>query len=392
MKRYFLLLAATLFVGSTFAQNAPYRDNVLLYDAQPMRRSIILPQVDGFNCYKADLHVHTIFSDGNLSPDERVDEAWQDGLDILAITDHIETRRQERSMLKFLKGYSPDKRGFEPVNTRCSRGVPADERGILSDLNYSTEIAREHAAAKYPELFIIKGTEISREPVNFGHFNALFTKDNNAIYVVDNAQAIRNARAQGAIIIHNHPGWERTTTDKNDFHKQIYAEGLIDGVEITNGIVFYPKIVERCIREKLFMVSATDIHKSTSSLQSRGFFRPMTLIFAKKNDERGIREALLARRTLGYCGGNVIGEISLLEKFFKASVTATLASESKSKKNIVLKNSSSIPYSLSINGRAYSLEALSEISISVKDKISVTVHNMIHVDYQHPTFELDIKR
>ena len=63
------------------------------------RTEIILPKVKGFNCYKADFHVHTIYSDGDVTPRERIREAWYDGLDIIAITDHLGARRYEKYML-----------------------------------------------------------------------------------------------------------------------------------------------------------------------------------------------------------------------------------------------------------------------------------------------------
>ena len=52
------------------------------------RREIILPEVNGYTAYKADLHTHTIYSDGDCTPEYRVKEAWNNGLDVLAITEH----------------------------------------------------------------------------------------------------------------------------------------------------------------------------------------------------------------------------------------------------------------------------------------------------------------
>lgn len=49
----------------------------------------------GFHVLKCDFHTHTIFSDGRVWPTMRVDEAWKDGLDAIAITDHIEVRPVE---------------------------------------------------------------------------------------------------------------------------------------------------------------------------------------------------------------------------------------------------------------------------------------------------------
>ena len=394
MKRIFIVISILFGLGIAGAQTKSYKFTEKLYHKVPVRQQIIIPQVDGLNCYTADLHAHTFYSDGELSPAERVKEAWCDGLDILAMTDHIETRRQERNMLKFLKGYSPEKKGFDPINTRVSRGKHADERGIVSDLNFSTELARE-AAKSYPELTIIKGAEISREPVHIGHFCALFTTDNNAIYSRDDAEAIRNARAQGALITHNHPGWERTSCDMTEFHKKVYAEGLIDGVEITNGSSFYPEIVRRCVEKKLYMVSATDIHAATSNVYGQqNFYRDMTLIFAKDKSEKSLKKALLSQKTLGYCGGNIIGEESLLAKFFQASVKADYVGlTKKGDVKINLTNNTSFDYYLVYNGVKIDLPAFRTIPVTIKgEKAIFTVENMIHMDYQHPTVELKLNK
>ena len=392
MKKTILTICLLLGLGIAGAQTKSYKFTEKLYYNTPSRTNFVLPQVDGLNCYTADLHAHTFYSDGEISPEERVKEAWCDGLDILAITDHIETRRQERNMLKFLKGYSPDKKGFEPINTRVSRGKHADERGIVSDLNHSTELARQ-TAKSYPELTIIKGAEISREPVHIGHYCALFTTDNNAIYSRDDAEAIRNARAQGAIITHNHPGWERTSCDMTEFHKKVYGEGLIDGVEITNGTSFYPEIVGRCIDKKLYMVSATDIHATTSYYKKQNFYRNMTLIFAKDKSEKALKKALLSQNTLGYCGGNIIGEESLLAKFFQASVKAHYVGAAKKGIRVSLTNQTSFDYLLKYNGIEIPVPAFQTVFVTLKDEKAVfEVKNMFHTDYQHPTIELKLNK
>ena len=157
--------------------------------------------VNGYNVYKADLHTHTIYSDAQVLPSFRVMEAWQDGLDIMAVTEHIENRAFEQTMVDYLEKYVSDKYD-SAVNHRISRG-PADDRGILVDLNYAVRESQK-TARKYG-LTIIPGTEITRYGKYIGHFNALFTTDNNLIYDKDPVQTVRNAKAQGAFIMHNHP-------------------------------------------------------------------------------------------------------------------------------------------------------------------------------------------
>ena len=132
------------------------------------RTEIIIPQVNGYNVYKADLHVHTICSDGRVTPGYRVKEAWRDGLDIMAIADHMEYRRYERRFIDYLQEYFP-----EAVSV-THNSVDAAE--IKVDLNYSVKWAQKYEK-EYPVL-IIPAAEITRSE---GHYNALFSTDNNLI-------------------------------------------------------------------------------------------------------------------------------------------------------------------------------------------------------------------
>ena len=72
------------------------------------RTEIILPQVKGYNIYKGDFHIHTNYSDGTVNPAGRVTEAWLDGLDIIAITDHYENHVGVKKFLKITAAYNED--------------------------------------------------------------------------------------------------------------------------------------------------------------------------------------------------------------------------------------------------------------------------------------------
>ena len=58
--------------------------------SQDNDRKIDFPDVDGFKTLKCDFHIHTVFSDGLVWPTIRVEEAVKDGLDAIALTEHIE--------------------------------------------------------------------------------------------------------------------------------------------------------------------------------------------------------------------------------------------------------------------------------------------------------------
>ena len=82
MKRFMSL--ALVLLGTTAGAQHYYQDSKnpeIFRQAerhQSYRKEIVLPQVNGYNVYKADLHTHTVFSDGSVLPKFRVMEAWQD--------------------------------------------------------------------------------------------------------------------------------------------------------------------------------------------------------------------------------------------------------------------------------------------------------------------------
>ena len=383
-------LVATLSASAQLYYTDSANKDMLRFNEREGRQRVemVLPQVRGFNIYKADLHNHTFFSDGSVTPEFRIKEAWHDGLDVIAVTEHVEYRPYEGKMMNFLTGYVP--KNVKSANSNVIRSEATDA-GILSDLNYPVKLYQ--AAAKAYGITVIPGAEITREPTVIGHYNALFTKDNNTIYAKDPMQSIRNAKAQGAIVMQNHPGWRRTTLDMMEFEEKVYAANLIDGIEIVNGGEFYPRAITRAQKNKFFMASNTDIHGSTAEdyvLGGNGH-RNMTFIFAQENTLEALREALEARRTLAYSHGTLAGEESLLVDLFKASVaTKVIQKAANGSKTIQLTNNSSIKYTLRFgNANPVILNPFTSIrATSGKDgKLAVKVENMWCGEDAHPVVE-----
>lgn len=325
------------------------------------RKELVLPkQVGGFNVYKSDLHTHTIYSDGSVTPEFRMKEAWLEGLDVIAITDHIEWRPGERDFAAYLQ-------------TEVKEDV---------DLNTAVRLAQKEAP--YWDLFVISGTEITRDGTDVGHFNALFTVDNNKVYDPDPVQAIRNAKAQGALVMHNHPGWWRTSIGFTETEKAAYGEGLIDGVEVMNDVEFYPGIVDRVQELGLFISANTDIHASSAEhFNANGFMRPMTLIFASERTEKGLREALEADRTLAFGFQTLCGSENLLVEFFKASVSVQKLDGTA----YMLTNNTCVPYIIkSAGANPMHLDPFTTIRLDCASKFEVL--NMFCGKSAHPVVEL----
>ena len=79
-KRYFFYISISLLI---------YLKPVFGHD-QKNNRSIEFPDIPGSKTLVSDLHMHTVFSDGSVWPNIRVKEAQKDGLDVIAMTEHIE--------------------------------------------------------------------------------------------------------------------------------------------------------------------------------------------------------------------------------------------------------------------------------------------------------------
>ena len=325
---------------------------------------------------------HTIYSDAHVTPEFRVQEAWYDGLDVLAITEHIEYRGLEPAMMEFMKPYF--KKGAQPINWSIVE-KPADGRGIQSDLDMSVRLAQKEAK-KYG-ITVIPGAEISKTPETIGHFNALFTTDNDAIYDPDPVQSFKNARAQGALIMHNHPGWRRKSLDMIEFDKKVYPAGLIDGIEVMNHLDFYPRAIDRAEEYGLFMSSNTDLHTASWEYYgNNGSFRNMTLIFAKDKSLESLKEALKARRTLAYSFGTIAGDRLLLEDFFRASVKCMVVdTAANGTRTVMLINETSFPYYLNYGGDPMKLNPFGALSVSVKKDaaLKIKVENMWHGSDEH---------
>lgn len=61
-----------------------------------IREEINFPDILNYTTLKGDFHMHSVFSDGNVWPNQRVDEAWREGYDVIALTDHIEYQPKKR--------------------------------------------------------------------------------------------------------------------------------------------------------------------------------------------------------------------------------------------------------------------------------------------------------
>jgi 3',5'-nucleoside bisphosphate phosphatase len=339
----------------------------------PVRHEIALPDIPGYKTLKCDFHIHTVFSDGIVWPTIRVDEAWEDGLDAIAITDHIE-------------------------------GHP---KKLPGQNHQEYEIALPVAKSK--NIILVKGGEISRG-MPPGHFNALFVKDVNALNLPDYRDAMKEAVRQGGFIIWNHPGWRKQQPDTTRWmaeHDTIYRKGWMHGIEVFNEKEWYPEALRWALEKDLAITGNSDIHNVYNRMYNTDLFpiRPVTLVFAKERSEESLKEAMFAHRTATLFFNKLIGP----EKWVEPLVNQSLqVSEPFLRQDgfiyFEVKNSSDIEFTLVKNGSDASglpaktiLPRRSTIVARVKQEAgqqrtySFSLENVLTGVEQHGVFSFTIK-
>ena len=398
MKRLLTIFAMAVLCQSAVAQfyTTQRRAGAIRFFNRPAeRREIILPTIDGYRLYKADFHTHTIYSDGDVTPRQRVREAWYDGLDIIAITDHLEIRTYEKFMLKVLAPYStgkPFKYQHAGIANKKDKSYP-----VMANLNAAYDEAVYYTERENLPIMVVRGTEIWRNTKSIGEFNALFLKDINAICHEDLFESFRRVKEQGGLIMHNHPGYTRTTTAIAEGEQErAYSEGWIDGVEAVNSTTLYPDIISRCIDRNLFMAANTDAHRPTSHDWHAGgeFFRTMTFVMAKSCTEEDIKEALKAGRTIGYVANNLVGSEKYLAAFINEAVNCRVIAEDKKKGEVTysLTNCCSVPFILHRGSSIHTLDPFTTRNFTLKEGSlpKFVVDNMWHIDEEHPTVVIEV--
>ena len=321
-------------------------------------RKIVIPNVGEYQVLKGDFHIHTLFSDGLVMPKDRIDEAVDNGLDVIAITDHIEYR-------PYLGG----------------NGIKLREQNDEHNMAYN--IAKPEADKQ--NLILVRGTEITKSVMPPGHFNALFVEDVNPIAAVvdDWKKMLAVATDQGGFVHWNHPGWVAPksgglqTGDPMLFtseHEDVYKKGYLHGIEVFNSTSYYPVVSEWCEERNLAMICNSDVH--TSEWNHYGYqnpLRPMTLILAKERTHDSIKEAFFANRTVAFTAGMIIGYREWVEQLFRACVEMT-----ESPGLLKLANKSDIPCIVQAGGVSRELPALGSIGIYRSDSLKkLTVSNWL---------------
>jgi histidinol phosphatase-like PHP family hydrolase len=314
-------------------------------DLFSQKKIVNLPDLPGYVTLKCDFHMHTVFSDGNVWPTVRIDEAIRDGLDAISITDHIE--------------YTPHK-----------NLIPAD-------LNAAWKVGEAYAWER--NLILVHGTEITRK-MPPGHFNALFIMDATLIAKDSVWDSFEEAIRQGAFLQWNHPGWKSQRPDGipmlYDVHKKLISKGWMHGIEFFNDSEYYPLVFKFCLDNNIAVMGNSDIHGIISEKYTAPTYsnRPMTLVLAKERSQASLKEAMFAGRTLVWFKDILAGKEELVKPFFYQCISVSKPYFQNDKSIFIeVANKSDIPFYL-VNGgpdapSSITLDANSVTRIVISKKV-----------------------
>ena len=301
-------------------------------------RKITFPDTAQYKTLVLDPHTHTVFSDGHVWPRIRVGEALRDGLDALAITDHLE---------------------FQPH----LEDIPHPDR------NRGYHEAK--SAAKGKSLIVVPGVEITRlAPAS--HMNALFIKDANLLFRAPvpsepydagdysrkaedwPAQlAVEAANEQGAFVFWNHAYWTRDFPTgipiMPEFHQRNIKAGLLHGIEIANGKNYSEETFQMALDHNLTLIGVSDVHQliDWDYEPHKGGHRPVTLVLARERTSESIKEALFDRRTVVWFKNSLMGRPQHLGPLLEASLSLHDASYGEGEiLNVSISNTSDADFHL----------------------------------------------
>ncbi len=290
----------------------------LCYSDEPVVDSHIInfPDTKDYKTLVIDAHTHSVFSDGDVWPTIRIEEALKDGLDAIAVTEHLE--------------YQPH-----------LADIPHADR------NRSYEIAID--VARDSDLIVINGAEITRDKAA-GHMNALFLSDANKLFNAPSPpepydariywekanewpaqQAVEAANQQGAFVFWNHPAlpqFPNGVPSMTKFHRNNISKGWLHGIEVAGGAIYYEEAFQMALDYNLTLMGNSDIHGiiDWDYDLDKGGHRPVTLVFAKEKTNESIKQALFDGRTVVWVKNLLIGRPAQLNPLLSASLSMDSAS------------------------------------------------------------------
>jgi hypothetical protein len=250
---------------------------------------------------RGDFHIHTPYSDGKLTPAQRVREAWEYGYDVIAITDHRDFQAYAEAL--------PVAKEFGLILIR----------GMETGLHEMEHLVTLGFLADY----------VPRDPHSWAD-----AEGGPRVYYREQWRKLTEA---GGFVLYAHPhighsgsgDWVAETGETLDpplrhgLREPIrwaLAEGLLHGIEVRNhttdrgwgvvkdrGTLWYPMALDWAEEYGLTVFANSDVHPARDQAGNAHETQSATLLLVRERSPRGVMEALRAGRTVAHFGGMLCG-------------------------------------------------------------------------------------
>jgi len=319
--------------------------NISLVNYSQTRKLFFLNPPDT-HVISSDLHIHTVFSDGEVWPSIRIKEARRDSLDLISMTEHLE-----------YLSYKNDLK--------------------ITDRNRSYNISKALLKKDEP-LIIVNGSEITK-PMPPGHFNAIFVKDVNPLLNSDGEKSMIEANKQGAFVFWNHPNWIENRDDGiakfDEIHQRLLEKKLFHGIEVVNEHTYSEEALALALENNLTIMGTSDIHGLIDWTfdKEKKQHRPVTFILSKNRTIKSIRDALFNQKTFVWHRDILIGKEENISPVVSENLKITSLGYYKKIVTIKIQNKSVVPFKLRYLGDYTFHKNSSILEIPARGELLVTI-------------------
>ncbi|MGI9326358.1 MAG: Sb-PDE family phosphodiesterase [Pseudomonadales bacterium] len=375
-------------------------------------RHIQFPDTQNYQTLVLDLHTHSVFSDGHVWPTVRVSEALRDGLDGLAITEHLEFQPhlsdiphpdRNRAYEEALRAADGHPLAVIPGVEITRVGPPGhinavfikdanplvkqrSENEPLPSVQFDTREEAEEYSIRSGEIFRgahaaeEDGKTIWRPYPSPGTYEAVMNY--GLASSIDPRKVLEAANEQGAFVFWNHPSFDKVDAGLNKFHKAAAKSGLLHGVEIANGDHYYENAHRLALKHNLALIGVSDVHELIEwdyrpEAEHNPGHRPVTLVLANGKSMDAMREALFERRSIVWWKDMLIGREAHLNELLAASLSIESVEKGQWGLTVKIRNASDAPFKL----RQRSKQKLSkhasilEVAPNAITDVSINVNN-----------------
>jgi hypothetical protein len=244
--------------------------------------------LQGKNSYKANLHCHTVISDGKRTPEEVKEIYKKLGYSIVAYTDHdvlIPHPELCDDTFLALNGFEvevnePNDRGFSHTRTAHICMIALDPDNITQPMWHRSK-------------YLFGNAPQYRDMVKFDESEPDFVREYSSEGI---SKIMTTGREKGFFVTYNHPTWSLEGYEEYMGYHGMHAFEMFNGGCISCGFGDYnPRVYDDILRggEKIFAIGADDNHNIAPDFTRRSDSGwAFTVIKADKLDYKTVTTSL----------------------------------------------------------------------------------------------------